>query len=51
MNFTGLAEVESMLRQLNASPSLVSIKHAVTVVSKQKSQAGSCRDMSGKGLS
>ena len=51
MNFTGLAEFESMLRQLNASSSLVSLKDAVTALSKPKSTAGSSQYMSGKGLS
>ena len=51
MNFTGLAEFESMLRQLNANPSLVSLKDAVTALSKQKTKAGSSHAMSGNGLS
>ena len=51
MNFTGLAEVESMLREFNASPSLVSLKDAVSALSKQKTKAGSSHPRSGKGLS
>ena len=51
MIFTGLAEFESMLRQINASTSLVSLKEAVTALSKRKSKAGSSHAMSGNGLS
>ena len=51
MTFTGLGEFESMLRQLNANPSLVSLKDAGSAVSKQKSKAGSSHAMSGNGLS
>ena len=40
-----------MLRQLHASPSLVSLKDADTALSKQKSKAGTSRDMQGKALS
>ena len=51
MNFTGLAEFESMLRQLNNKPSLVSLKDAASALSIQKSKAGSSNAMSGNGLS
>ena len=40
-----------MLRQLNASSSLVSLKDAVTALSQHKSKAGSSHGMSGNGLS
>ena len=51
MNFTGLAVFDSMLRQLNASPTLVSLKDTVTALSKQKAKSGTSLDMSGNGLS
>ena len=51
MNFTGLAEFESMLRHLNARHTYVSLNDAVTSLSQQESKHSSSRDRSGSGLS
>ena len=51
MNFNGLAEFESNLRQLHATPTLVSLKDAVTALCRQKYKPGSSRQIQGNGLS
>ena len=51
MNFTGLAEFESMLRHVNSSPTLVSLKDTVTPLAHKKSKPRSFQHMSGKGVS
>ena len=51
MNFTGVADFESKLRDLHARLRIISIKDAVTTISQQKSKPDCSRDMSGNGLS
>lgn len=51
MNNTGLAEFESILRPLRASPTLVSLKDAVNALAQTNSTPGSSRNMQGAGYS
>ena len=51
MNFTRLAEFQSMYRLLHASTTLVSIKEDVKTLSQRKSKPGYFRNLQGDGLS
>ena len=45
MNCTGLAQIESKLRHLNAIPTIVSFKDAVNALTQQMSKTGFSRSM------